>query len=165
MTTVKSRVAQATKKEFHVWRLAVPLMLLYAFIISPLAREISSTRWWRDVSGQTPFYSVKVTVQDITPEGLRLMGYFVKRRCEFRGLTAYVRVDGIKHRARVDTSKEDGGRPYSRPPASGLQAFGPLEILWPMTRPKPDQWSIWARHMCPGETITQTNLFAKGLWQ
>ena len=144
--------------------IAMVAIIAGILFIQPINVWLSDQRWWRDITGQTPFYAVVVTSTDITPEGLRLSGEMRKRRCEFDGLSAYVLVDGTRYRTSLDTSPEDAERPGgNRPPAAGPQAWGPWLIKW--VGRHPESWSIWVRHQCPGERVPQENLFAKGEWE
>lgn len=71
--------------------------------ISEAGRRIAESRAWRDLTGQTPFYSVTVTRAGLIDRGAELSGEMVKRRCEYAGLSAYVRIGPAWVRARIDT--------------------------------------------------------------
>lgn len=122
---------------------------------------LSETRTYRDLTGATPFHGVRYESQ-ITEDGRAIVnGDFVKRRCIFSRLTAYTTFGGSLSRAIIDTSADDGGSQYSRPPSRDRQRFGP----WVITSliQNPDGWEIYVRHECPeGDMVT---LFAKGLWR
>ncbi|WP_406870273.1 hypothetical protein ABEB22_10825 [Thioclava sp. 'Guangxiensis'] len=146
-----------------IWVLAAIIVLAVA---EPWIRQAQSSRPWRDFTGQTPFVAVTVTAQNVTPEGLQLMGDMVKRRCEYRGLAAYVVIGGTSYRAVVDTSAEEELRPLgSRPPNRLKQPWGPWEIVWPAAKAIPERYELWAYHQCPREKTVQVNLFASGKWE
>ncbi|WP_406735900.1 hypothetical protein [Thioclava sp. GXIMD4215] len=146
-----------------IWVLAVIIVLAVA---EPWIRQAQSSRAWRDFTGQTPFVSVSVTGASVTPEGLQAMGDMVKRRCEYRGLAAYVIIGGTSYRAVVDTSGEDDLRPPgSRPPNRLRQPWGPWLIVWSAEKAIPERYELWAYHQCPREKVVQVNLFASGDWE
>ncbi|MER5171577.1 hypothetical protein [Thioclava kandeliae] len=148
----------------------LPIYVLAAIAVlavaEPWIRQAQSSRAWRDFTGQTPFVAVTVTAQNVTPEGLQLMGDMIKRRCEYRGLAAYVIIGGKGYRTVVDTSPEEELRPPgSRPPNRRAQPWGPWEIKWSAEKAIPESYELWAYHQCPGEKTVQTNLFASGKWE
>lgn len=130
--------------------------------LHPLLDRLGETRAWRDLAARTPFHSVTVTVADLVPGGAVLAGEMVKRRCAYRGLSAYIHAAGVWQRAQIDTAPEDARRPPGdRPAVPGAQLWGPWVILW-QSPPVPVEWAIYAHHACP-EGL-QVNLFARGAW-
>lgn len=130
--------------------------------ISEAGRRIAESRAWRDLTGQTPFYSVTVTRAGLIDRGAELSGEMVKRRCEYAGLSAYVRIGPAWVRARIDTRPEDAVRPPGdRPSLPDAQLWGPWVIEW-RGPPNPFGWAIYAHHRCPDGP--QVNLFAAGVW-
>tara|TARA_R110000868_G_scaffold256200_1_gene512909 strand:- start:36 stop:566 length:531 start_codon:yes stop_codon:yes gene_type:complete len=141
---------------------------------------VTSSRIYRDLTEQTPFYDVEVYASQIEPRGLEVWGEMKKRRCEFGDLRAFVTFDdGPRQRAIVDTSAEDAkGATGNRSPSKDAQAWGP----WSITRSDvtPDGWDIYAGHWCEfvdatGQGLSnptsgypllqyESNLFASGDW-
>lgn len=140
----------------------VALLALLIGSLHPLFDRLAETRAWRDLTARTPVHSVTVTRASLTPRGAELAGEMVKRRCEYAGLSAYVRIGPVWQRAQIDTSAEDTVRPPGdRPSVPGAQLWGPWVIVW---RPAsaPEAWAIYAHHRCPEGP--QVNLFAAGRW-
>ncbi|MDF2143189.1 hypothetical protein [Paenirhodobacter sp. CAU 1674] len=153
MTTVKSRVTCALRREVAIWRSAVPLILLYVAVIAPIMGVIGSTQWWRDVTMQSPVRDVRVLTVSATALEIRVSGTLVKPRdCQTVGAPlAQVVVDGIVLAAdfRAD---EPSGTPDSRPASSAPQAFGAWIITSP--EPWPDRAVMYRRHNCDGKIFT-----------
>lgn len=158
---------------FHRIRVGA-IIAVVIFLMGALSRTASDPidvwlddqRWWNDATQQTPFYAVHVTKQELTPRGVSLMGDMIKRRCEWTGLSAYVKVNGLLYRTIVDVSGETKIRPPgNRSPTPEPQAWGDWLVLWPIKRDRPTSWQIWAEHQCPDESTTRVNLFAKGPWK
>lgn len=142
--------------------LAVILIVLAWPAVAASWQHLSESRAWRDLTGRTPFHSVTVTRSALTPRGAELAGEMVKRRCEYLGLSAYVRVGEAWSRAVLDTSPEDAHRPAGdRPSMPEAQLWGPWLVVW-QAPPTPSRWSIYAHHRC--REGLQVNLFAAGDW-
>lgn len=144
----------------------VGLLVTVAIIIVPLLThgvEISETRIFREVMGRMPFANVTVTGQKLTGGEMAVWGTMVKRRCEYRGLSAYVERGGVWVRAWIDTRPEDTLRPGGDRPASpDAQTWGVWSIRILPPDPAPRSWRIFAHHLCPRGP--QVNLFAQGEW-
>ena len=142
--------------------LAIICVVLAWPIITSVWHHVGESRVWRDLTGQTPFHSVTVTRSAQMPRGAELSGEMVKRRCEYAGLSAYVRVGAAWERAVLDTRPEDARRPTGdRPSLPEAQLWGPWVIVWGAPD-EPSRWSIYAAHRCPQGL--QVNLFASGGW-
>lgn len=144
-----------------------PYILILSFVLLwPLfaaqVQHLTETRWWRDATARTPFHSVTVTSSEATATGARVAGEMVKRRCEFAGLSAYLRIGAVWERSALDTTPEDSTRPPGdRPSLPDAQLWGPWVIVW-TGPPDPAEWAIYAHHRCPEGP--QVNLFAAGRW-
>lgn len=161
MRDQRSEVMRAARRSGDLVALIVAVLVLVP--LWPWMERASETRLWRDLTGQTPFHSVTVDGRDLTPEGLAIWGQMVKRRCEFVDLTAYVRAGNRWSRVVLDRSPEDSARPPGdRPALPDAQEWGPWVIRSGI--PAPEAWAVWARHKCPGEAVSQQNLFATGDW-
>jgi len=142
----------------------VLLLAMAAVSGFPAARDaLSEYRWFRDITMQTPFHAVTAEAE-LVDGGLAVRGTMVKRRCEYRGLRAYVvRADGLRVPVALDESPETevwGGG--SRPPSRAAEAWGP----WVISAPgygRAAKWQIFALHLCPDGRV-QVNLFAAGPW-
>lgn len=135
-------------------------------------------RWFRDVTGITPFHSVKVMSQAVVDDSITVTGELVKRRCTFDSLTGYIIYDDLmsedldRQRVFVNTRPEEilTGITGNRPPSDEAENWGP----WLMTLTLSTEnlshkgdikgWEIWAHHSCPTRPVKQSNLFAEGLW-
>lgn len=152
----------------HQW------VLLFVFVgclfFGPVQNSMSylyETRTYRDVTLSTPFYRVDVLSREISEDGrsVTLRGTFVKRRCTFVGLSAYIYdPDGLGHLVEVNTHVENAIRPRgNRPPSDKAQVWGP----WTVTNEEvasPVSYEIWAQHVCPESKYPQDNLFLSGKW-
>ncbi|MFB2530725.1 hypothetical protein ACEYYA_00990 [Paracoccus sp. p3-h83] len=125
---------------------------------------IGETRLARDLLLRTPFLAVAVTESQVLPRGIKVSGHMVKRRCDYRALSAYVLSGDRWRRALIDTSPEDAVAPGgNRPP--GSQSWGPwlIEVRGGVV---PTAWRIFAHHLCPEDRgVAQVNLFAQGEWR
>jgi len=146
--------------------LVVICLIAGAAIAAPVAYyRVTESRLWSDIQARTPFHSVHTTVVTLSPDNTALVsGDFIKRRCDFQKLTAYVTTPQGEERAAISTEPEDAIRPTGSRPSNPLaQLWGPWEIR-ANTSPVPSAWSIYAHHICPETSLTVTNLFAEGRW-
>jgi hypothetical protein len=161
-------MASKTRETFrgHRWHLAALAVLAMWGLGPEFNSWLIESRPARDLLGMTPFHHVEVSRIDLDPDGVLIAGEMIKRRCEFVGLSAYVRfADGMRERTRLDTTPEDVRRPGGDRPASREgQAWGPWLILRPVHSARAVWWQVYAHHRCPGDTVVQTNLFAEGPW-
>ncbi len=145
---------------------AMIVLLLTVMVISGFSAAwdaLSGKRWFRDITMQTPFYSVTAEAEPVDG-GLAVRGTMVKRRCEYQGLRAYVvRANGLRLPVALDVSPETdvwGGG--SRPPSEMAEVWGPWVISAPLFGHAAG-WEIFAFHLCPNGRV-QVNLFAAGPW-
>lgn len=129
------------------------------------------SRWFRDLTNRTPFHSVEVlyTAPVNDGEALIIKGTMVKRRCEFQFLTGYIiGANGARERVHVNTTPEDvlTGDLGSRPSSEDKEVWGPwvLSLRSSTDIQKPYEYEIFGHHICPKQTVVQSNLFTKGLW-
>ena len=146
-------------------RLLLGLLLAPLVLVVGYWHALTETRVARDLLLRTPFYGVVVTESSASVHHITLRGYMTKRRCEYRGLTAYVLDGDLWRRAVLDTSPEDGVSPTgNRPP--GAQWWGAWHILARPSMAVPRAWRIFAHHLCPEDGgAAQVNLFAEGEWR
>ncbi len=155
---------QNTKDAFVRQRGMAIIVLIVVSLLGwdRMGLRLSEARWYRDITMATPFHSVVVTHESLTPEGALLRGSMVKRRCEFQFLSGYVGFENsVRTRAHINTDFEPIAG--NRPPNPHDQLWGPwlLEYSGATT---PVTWEIYAHHKCPEGTFAQANLFARGEW-
>lgn len=147
------------------WRIAGALALLLFATAPTIQTTLMESRTYRDFTGLTAFRGVvleraQVDADDMT---IHLQGSFVKRRCHFLELVAYVTKDGLSTVARVTPEDTDPAKGViNRPPMDTPQQWGP----WAVTSkiPSPDTVEVYTRHTCPDEARPQTNLFVEAAW-
>ena len=130
-----------------------------------LSARLSQDRWYRDLTGLTPFRDVQVYGSATEQDGIVVWGEMVKERCWFRSLTGYVYFDDrLRRRVRIDTSVEDArSTTGNRPPSPLAETWGPWKLVW--KGDTPTRWEIFAAHdRCPTGPVVQQNLFASGPW-
>jgi hypothetical protein len=159
------------KKELKlvVHRQVIPIFLLmFALIIGTVpvvSAKIMETRTFRDAFAITPFHSVVVDEQIVTPEGLIVKGHMIKRRCFYQDQSAYVRLStGKTVWVYTDVAIDPNAHRGSRPPSDLAQEWGPWLIKANMNE-LPVSYEIWIKHECPNEPHPQDNLFASGRWE
>lgn len=139
--------------------------------VGPVQNALSyvyETRAYRDMTLSTPFYQVIPDQQTVSQDEreITLHGTFIKRRCTFVSLSAYLYdAKGVGHLVTVDTDAESKARPRgNRQPSDKPQEWGPWTIE-SYTMEKPITYEIWVRHTCPEDSAPQENLFISGVWK
>lgn len=151
----------AAMREGRMWLFVVAGFIL----IAAWNNGLNESRVVRDFLGRTPFYDVEVQHVEKVENGLVLSGVLTKRRGQFLGLSAYVKINGVNYRTMIDTSPEEEMRPPgNRPAVEGAQAWGPWVIKWNDAATRPDGWSIWVSHKLPEFDAPRVNRFASGKW-
>ena len=140
---------------------AVAVLLCLIAMASSLRHHLAESRFWRDLTGQTPFAHVVVEQVTATARELVLSGTLVKTRdCKTLGApVAQVVRANVAYAARFHAT-EATGTPASRPPGPLPQAFGPWIISSPI--PWPERVRLYRTHLCSGEA--QTNLVFEIPW-
>lgn len=156
------------------WKKNLPLLLLVLTVfvfaeINSNIHHLESKRWYRDLTGLTPYKDVKVYSQTVSEDGIAITGELTKMRCYFNRLYAYVTFNNGRVKRRVFMLDANGvvmtpvngsNRPASKVP----EAFGP----WTISNGgfQPDGWEIYTRHeRCESEPHEQDNLFMSGEWK
>lgn len=134
--------------------------MAYVFAMSVQA-VVSETRYWRDLTGKTPFRNVQVLQVEAHGLVLSVSGTLQKVRCESIGTFAYVRTYGdVLVPAVFSANRESPQTPTNRPASDLPQDFGPWDIISPIFMPK--SGLIFKAHRCP-EGLT-TNLLLEANW-
>lgn len=161
-----------TRSKQSLVRAGWPVLIVFAIIAYGAAPAVESRllekRWFRDFYGATPFKSVNVNYQIIDSRGLILGGDFIKVRCTYSELSAYVNFpDRPSERVAVDTSVEDNARASGDRPSHPLaQSWGPWLLVYDSALKKPDGYTIYGHHRsCPSNPENQVNEFASGPWK
>ena len=174
------RAEKTTKNRDDFKVLLVGILFGFLILISFTTLSLlNEQRWYRDLTGKTPFSDVIVTSQVVVNNSITVTGEMIKHRCEFESLTGYISytdiVNGGVERGRVfvNTKPEDliTGVTGNRPPSDELENWGP----WLMTLSLDERnlaqmgeilgYEIWATHKCPTPPYHQSNLFAEGEWR
>ena len=165
------RSVKRTRNSDDVKVLLIGVVLGIIILVSPVvANSLQEQRWYRDVSGSTPFRGATTDYTSVDDGSIAVGGFLIKRRCTFLGLSGYI-VDrtGIRHPVHVDTSPEVAltGVEYggSRPPSDDLESWGPWVLTQTSNISEPTGWEIYVDHgECPSPPVNQTNLFTSGAW-
>lgn len=130
-------------------------------LMQPLLTRVEESRWWRDLTRQTPFRDVVITSVSATELEIQIQGTLVKdRECAtFGPVIAQIVKNGIAQPAEFHTS-EASNTPHSRPKMDIPQRFGPWIITSPI--PWPDRAMVFRSHECSGEL--QTNMVLSVQW-
>lgn len=169
------RAEKTTKNRDDYKVLLVGLMLsVFLLMGNFMFTALIEQRWFRDVTGQTPFHSVALLRSVVNPieNSITVSGTMIKRRCQFQSLTGYITDhEGIRHRVVVNTEPEEilTGISGNRPPSNEAETWGPWLLSFAVEvvveqQLTPISWEIWVHHECPTRPNKQSNIFAWGDW-
>ena len=143
------------------------LWIAAGIIQTSVAPVVAETRWYRDLTRQTPFHSVEGQAFT-TEDGRQCVAVVItKRRCTIvrppeppligRGVGA----DGKEHRLTgITLLNRDGVSGRDLPP--GRTEIGPFCVE--ARNPPLRRVTLYTRHTCPGEAEVQTNELVTVEW-
>lgn len=154
-------VKQVLKEEARTWSLVAAVVVSVAMAQGVWAVYLQPSPAFRAWVGMQAYDQVEPVIVSYDDRTLTLRGTFVKRRCNFTSMSAFVTGTEGYERAWLDLSIEDARRPSGNRPISDTpQAWGPWTIRH--YGPPAIDWKIVTEHDCPEGS--QTNVFAKGDW-
>lgn len=161
MTMRPDPVKQVLKEEARTWSRVAAVIILVAMAQGVWAVYLQPSPAFRAMVGMQAYDTVKPVIVSFDDSALTLRGTFIKRRCVFDRISAYVTgVEGYEQ-AWLDRSVETARRPTGdRPISDTPQAWGPWTIRH--FGPPAMNWEIVTVHDCPEGS--QTNVFASGDW-
>lgn len=151
-----SETARAVHKSLDM--VTIILVLAGLVVAWPYIERAQSSRWWRDLTGQTPFSDVEFQIVRATAQEVWVSGLLTKHRadCETVGPPIVaLEKSGVGFFGRFET-RETKDTPSSRPAMDVPQEFGPWVIQSPL--PMPDHATLLRRHRCGAAYQTNTVL-------
>lgn len=131
------------------------LVILLGVVVAldPLWQRVNDSRWWRDLTGQTPFRDVEITAVSATRLELRVSGWLTKvHDCTPIGAPIVHVIKDGKVAFAVFSADEPEGTPPSRAASGRPTPFGDWVIT--SSVPWPDRAVMYRTHDCDGNRQT-----------